>query len=62
MIETIEIKGGASEFEAAVIAVVVDQIENRRRQSPVRNRNQLSPWVMAVDPRRRGTLGAVRPE
>ncbi len=63
MIESIQIRGGATEFEAAVIAVVVDQLENKTTESPVRNPSSLSPWVMAADPRRPETpLGTIRPE
>lgn len=47
----VEIRGGADEFEAAVIAVVLDRIaqdeaaERQRRGSP---QPGLSPWVQAI--------------
>lgn len=46
-----EIKGGASEFEAAVIAVVLDHlaVEEKARKSRLDgNGNQLSAWVKAL--------------
>lgn len=53
----IEIKGGAGEFEAAVIAVVIDQIareEEAVRQGRGKGEPGLSAWVRAIshdDPR-----------
>lgn len=55
MIERFDIKGGAGEFEAAVIAVVLDHIafeEKARKAGRDANNNQLSAWVRALeDPR-----------
>lgn len=53
MIEGVEIKGGASEFEAAVIAVVLDKIaqdEKRVSQSrqSVPGGRFLPAWVRAI--------------
>lgn len=53
MTESPEIRGGATEFEAAVVAVILDRIareekaaaERRTEQTPV-----LSAWVRAVRP------------
>jgi hypothetical protein len=53
MVEGLEIKGGSDEFEAAVIAVVLDQIardekgvrEGRPDRSP-----GLPAWVRALSP------------
>ena len=47
MNDVIQIKGGAGEFEAAVIAVVLDQLESDK-QKPIRASNDLPPWVLAV--------------
>ncbi len=53
----IEIKGGAGEFEATVIAVVIDRIareEEAARQGRGLGEPGLSPWVRAIsndDPR-----------
>lgn len=50
-----EIKGGASEFEAAIIAVVLDQIareEAAARQGKRRRGNELPAWIRAVQPER----------
>lgn len=57
MTDRIEIKGGAGEFEAAVIAVVLDQIaleEAAARQRRGGRKPGLPAWVRAVqhdDPR-----------
>lgn len=51
----IEIKGGAGEFEAAVIAVVLDHItreESAVRQGKRKRGNELPAWVRAVQPER----------
>ena len=53
MVERIEIKGGASEFEAAVVAVVLDRIAQEEKaakegRSPTPGDRFLSPWVRAV--------------
>lgn len=51
MAEQIEIKGGAGEFEAAVIAVVIDRItreEQAARQSRGSRGSGLPAWVRAV--------------
>lgn len=53
MIEHIEIKGGAGEFEAAVIAVVIDRItrdEAAARQGRGREQPGLPAWVRAIRP------------
>lgn len=53
MVENIQIKGGAGEFEAAVIAVVLDQIaadEKAARQGRSKGRRGLSAWVRAIQP------------
>jgi hypothetical protein len=53
----IEIKGGAGEFEATVIAVVIDRIsreEEAARQGRGRGEPGMSAWVRAIaheDPR-----------
>ena len=61
MLDVIEIKGGATEFEAAVIAVVLDQVVNDRASKPSRE-NDIPSWVMAVDPlRTKPPVEAVRP-
>lgn len=52
---SIEIKGGASEFEAAVIAVVLDRIANEEaaaRQGKTKRLNEIPAWVRAVQPER----------
>lgn len=49
----IEIKGGAGEFEAAVIAVVLDRIaaeEKSARTGKTGMDNRLSAWVRAMQP------------
>lgn len=46
-----EIKGGADEFEAAVIAVVLDHLaaEEDERKSPTRRvDNRMPEWVRAI--------------
>lgn len=53
MTDQIEIKGGAGEFEAAVIAVVLDQIareETAARQRRGGRKPGLPAWVRAVRP------------
>jgi len=53
MIEGIEIKGGAGELEAAVIAVVIDQIardEQAARQGRGKTQPGLPAWVRAIRP------------
>lgn len=61
----IEIKGGAGEFEAAVIAVVLDQItreEQEARQGKGRSRD-LPAWVRALSPEQPDVpRGNVRPD
>lgn len=53
MIEGIEIRGGAGEFEAAVLAVVIDRI-TREEAAARRLRGGRGPglpaWVRAVSP------------
>lgn len=51
----IEIKGGAGEFEAAVIAVVLDHLaveDKARKSGRASNDNQLPAWVKALGDRR----------
>lgn len=51
MSRRVEIRGGAGEFEAAVIAVVLDRIvqeESAARQRRGNRQPGLSPWVRAV--------------
>ena len=52
MRETIEIRGGAGEFEAAVIAVVLDRIaeEERAAMQGPRSEASLSAWMLAERP------------
>ncbi|MGH8914434.1 MAG: hypothetical protein ACRDZM_07965 [Acidimicrobiia bacterium] len=52
MNDVIEIKGGAGEFEAAVIAVVLDRIaeEERAVAEGPHNDNSLPAWVLAGRP------------
>ncbi len=54
MADGIEIKGGAGEFEAAVIAVVLDRIadeEKRAREArPDEPMTLLPAWVRAMHP------------
>jgi hypothetical protein len=53
MIEGVEIRGGAGEFEAAVIAVVLDRIaeeERVARQGPSRDSRTLPAWMLAGRP------------
>lgn len=61
MNELIDIKGGAGEFEAAVIAVVLDRIgaETAAAGRPASDR-VLPPWILALDPERT-PLGEVHP-
>jgi hypothetical protein len=53
MTDRIDIKGGATEFDAAVIAVVVDRIAREdaaARQGRRGRKSELSAWVRAVQP------------
>lgn len=53
MSDDIRIKGGATEFEAAVIAVVLDRIELEAREAKKRAaevKPTLSAWVSAARP------------
>lgn len=54
MIEGVEIRGGAGEFEAAVVAVVLDRIareeELARRGKGGGYNPGLSAWVRAIQP------------
>ena len=53
MAESLEIKGGADEFEAAVVAVVVDQIirdEKAVREGSPDSLPGLPAWVRALSP------------
>lgn len=50
MIDRFEIKGGADEYQAAVLAAVLDQIRRRRQETRARRpkvTNQLSAWMRA---------------
>lgn len=50
---TVEIKGGAGEFEAAVVAVVLDRIareEKAARQGKGASKTGLPAWVRTVQP------------
>jgi hypothetical protein len=52
-IEGIEIRGGATEFEAALIAVVLDRVaeeERVARQAPKDGSRPLPAWVLAGRP------------
>lgn len=51
MLEGVEIRGGADEFEAAVIAVVLDHITQQEQAARVGRPDQssaLPAWVQAV--------------
>lgn len=53
MTESMEIKGGAGEFEAAIIAVVLDRIareESAAREVKSFRESRLSAWVRAIRP------------
>lgn len=57
MIEGMEIRGGAGEFEAAVIAVVIDrlareELEARQGRGGSAGGPGLSAWVRAMQQRR----------
>lgn len=57
-----EIKGGAGEFDAAVVAVVLDRIardEAAARQTRGRPRPGLSAWVRAIMPDEPRTPGDI---
>jgi len=66
MIRDLEIKGGANELEAAVIAVVVDRInreEEAARQGRGSRKPGLTAWKRAVQTERPGQpLEKVWPE
>jgi hypothetical protein len=50
-VREVEIKGGASEFEAAVVAVVIDQIERDETTARQGGRDRgpgLPAWVRAI--------------
>lgn len=50
MLDGVEIKGGAGEFEAAVIAIVLDNLAHEDaavRQSAPTTSNELPAWVRA---------------
>lgn len=52
MVENIEIRGGAGEFEAAVIAVVLDRLaeeDKAVKRNPPRSPG-LPAWVRALEP------------
>ena len=54
MSRRVEIRGGAGEFEAAVIAVVLDRLaqeEAAARQGRGKRQPGLSPWVRAIQHR-----------
>ena len=54
MVERIDIKGGADEFEAAVIAAVLDRISKDERSAQemrvTRNPSRVPAWVRALMP------------
>jgi hypothetical protein len=53
MIRDIEIRGGAGEFEAALIAVVLDRIteeERAARQAPKDGSRRVPVWMLADRP------------
>lgn len=53
MSDGIEIRGGAGDFEAAVIAVVLDRIaedERLAREGRPRSQSGLSAWIRAIHP------------
>ncbi|MFV2073967.1 MAG: hypothetical protein ACC742_15125 [Thermoanaerobaculales bacterium] len=53
MAESLDIKGGADEFEAAVVAVVVDQIirdEKAAREGSPDRLPGLPAWMRALSP------------
>ena len=51
MTDGFEIRGGAGEFEAAVVAVVLDRIaEEEQAASQAAPRTGLSAWVRSADP------------
>ena len=53
MVDGLEIKGGAGEFEAAVIAVVLDKLardEKAAREGRTERKPGLSAWVRALYP------------
>ena len=53
MIRDIEIRGGAGEFEAALIAVVLDRINEEERaasQAPKDGSRPLPVWMLAERP------------
>lgn len=53
MSRDLEIKGGAGEFEAAVIAVVIDKIareEAAARQGRGKPTSSLPAWILAIQP------------
>lgn len=58
MIERFEIRGGAGEYEAAVLAAVLDQVRRRKKEMKARRplvSKSLSAWVRA------GSLTAADP-
>jgi hypothetical protein len=66
MAEIVQIKGGADEFHAAVIAVVLDKLardERAVREGGSQRTNNLSAWVRALYPEDPETPSAiVRPD
>ncbi len=54
MAERVDIRGGAGEFEAAVIAVVLDEIARQERRGaegrPVAS-SLMPAWIRALSPR-----------
>lgn len=64
MSRRVEIRGGASEFDAAVIAVVLDRIaqeEASHRHRRGRPQPGLSPWVRAIRDREDRSSGSWAP-
>jgi hypothetical protein len=64
MTEGIEIRGGAGEFEAAVIAVVLDRIAEEERAARLgrEDDSSMSAWMLAERPEQPNLpLDIVRP-
>ena len=65
MNDRFEIRGGAGEFEAAVVAVVLDRIaEEERVARQAAPQTGLSAWIRAADPEETDLLplDSVHPE
>jgi hypothetical protein len=66
MAESVDIKGGAGPFEAAVVAAVIDYViesERKAMQRPPNGSNRPPAWVRALQPRNpEDPLNIVRPD